>query len=588
MNARRLLGSVVLVAVVAAGLGAGPTTDRASAAERPPGTAPAPSDLAHTAATQTVPGIDVASWQHPGGAPIDWPRVYGAGHRYAFIKAAEGPIGCTGNYYVNPWYSSDWAGAGAAGLYRGAYHFAQPLRPVQQTAIDQARFFVGVTGPMTGARDLVPVLDLEVTCGLAPHEVAQWAHTWLGEVERLTGRKAAITTYPSFWSGPMANNTTFGAYPLWIARYGTPSPFPLLAGWRDWTWWQTGQGSVPGIVGPVDLNLFNGDLAWLDRYAWKASPYPASPIGKLERVQVAGMRDLVVHGWAIDADTRDPIDVTITVDGAPTRVRADLYRHDIGAFFWLWGPFHGFAPRITGVGPGQHTVCARAHNVDAGTDTFLGCQQVTMPTGPPIGALEQMAWRPAGWQIDGWALDPDTADPVDVSLTVDGSVVRTVRADRSRPEVGAFFPDWGPDHGFSFRHWPPPGTHELCLVAHNIGPGQDRVLGCRQVSTPGPNPIGGLLLAQSGGGQFRIAGWTLDPDTAASLSVSITIDGAVATTRLADIDIPVLGFFFAGFGSRHGFDLTVPLAPGNHWVCVVAHNLGAGSDTTLGCGAHAG
>ena len=495
--------AVSIVAAILALVAALVLPDAAGATEWRPGdptVRPSP-DAGSTSAT--VAGIDVANYQHPGGAPIDWNQVRGAGNEYVFIKATEGPVSCTGSYYRNPYFEGDWRDSGAAGMYRGAYHFARPRHPLQATAVDQARYFVGITGPMTGPKDLPPVLDFEVTCGLSPAELAAWAHYWLDEVERLTGRKSAITTYASFWSGPMANNTTFGDYPLWFARYGTPSPYPLPAGWDDWTWWQTGQAYEPGIVGEVDQNLFNGNLAFLARYGATSSPYPTSPIGSFETVKPLGRGDIVVSGWTLDADTQDPITVDIWVDGVlratPT---ADEYRADVGAFFWIWGPYHGFSTPIDGLTPGGHEVCVWAHNTGPGINSDLGCRTVVNEA--PIGFRDRLDWLPGGPEVD-------------------------------------------------------------------------------------PDPLGGLLqLAIDSAGAMRIVGWTLDPDTADSLAVSISIDGATAATGVADVDIPVLGQFFTGFGSRHGFDLSTRLPAGLHQVCVTAHNVGAGTDTVLGCGLQSG
>ncbi|NCY16106.1 MAG: glycoside hydrolase, partial [Actinobacteria bacterium] len=89
-----------------------------------------------------ITGVDVASYQHPGGAPIDWVKVRSAGHRYALVKATEGTT------YTNPYFNADWTGAAAAGLYRGAYHYARPALPIT-SALDQARYFVSKAGSMT-------------------------------------------------------------------------------------------------------------------------------------------------------------------------------------------------------------------------------------------------------------------------------------------------------------------------------------------------------------------------------------------------------------------------------------------------------
>ena len=72
-----------------------------------------------------------------------------------------------GSAYTNPWFASDWSGAGSVGLFRGAYHFARPALPLTTAAV-QASTFVSVAGTMGGSHDLAPVLDLEVTGGLSP------------------------------------------------------------------------------------------------------------------------------------------------------------------------------------------------------------------------------------------------------------------------------------------------------------------------------------------------------------------------------------------------------------------------------------
>ncbi len=73
-----------------------------------------------------MPGLDVAAYQHPvtsqypHGAPIDWPRVAAASYRFAAVKGTEG------DYYVNPWATTDLAEAKAAGVDVTPYHFAIP------------------------------------------------------------------------------------------------------------------------------------------------------------------------------------------------------------------------------------------------------------------------------------------------------------------------------------------------------------------------------------------------------------------------------------------------------------------------------
>ena len=79
-----------------------------------------PAVLASAAIAGDEQGVDVASFQHPGGAAIDWPRVAASGVGFAAVKATEGA------YYQNPYALTDLAGAEAAGLSVVAYAFAIP------------------------------------------------------------------------------------------------------------------------------------------------------------------------------------------------------------------------------------------------------------------------------------------------------------------------------------------------------------------------------------------------------------------------------------------------------------------------------
>jgi GH25 family lysozyme M1 (1,4-beta-N-acetylmuramidase) len=198
----------------------------------------------HADAAGRLQGVDTAKYQHDGGRAIDWNAVRRSGQRFAFIKATG-----KGNK-TDPWFANDYVAAGRAGVIRGAYHYADP----STSAVAQADAIVNVVGSTREANNLGIVLDLESTGGLSPARLAAWAHAFLDRVELRTGRVPILYTYVSFWSNAMANNRTFGAYPLWLARYGRePKP---VAGWNRWTFWQhSSTARVPGIVGSVDHDV---------------------------------------------------------------------------------------------------------------------------------------------------------------------------------------------------------------------------------------------------------------------------------------------------------------------------------------------
>ena len=82
--------------------------------------------------------------------------------------------------------------------------------------------------------------------------------TWLDVVQQATGRTPIIYTDHGFWNS--LGTSAFGSYPLWIAEYGVQS-VTLPAGWASWTFWQYSEsGTVSGVSGAVDLNVFSGTL----------------------------------------------------------------------------------------------------------------------------------------------------------------------------------------------------------------------------------------------------------------------------------------------------------------------------------------
>lgn len=192
----------------------------------------------------------MSKYQHDSGQAINWAAVKRSGQAFTFIKASGH------SDRVDPWFHREWDAAGRAGMIRGAYHYATPSASpsVTRSAQDQADLVVSTVGSTREQNDLGIALDLETTGGLAPAALASWAHAFLDRVEARTGRLPLLYTYVSFWSNAMANDRSFGAYPLWLARYGErPAP---LAGWSQWTFWQhSSSGRIPGIEGLVDQNV---------------------------------------------------------------------------------------------------------------------------------------------------------------------------------------------------------------------------------------------------------------------------------------------------------------------------------------------
>ena len=533
-------------------------------------------------ASALLTGVDVASYQHPGGAPIDWQAVRAAGHSFAFIKATED------TNYTNPYFASDWTAAGNAGLYRGAYHFARPALPIS-TAVDQARYFVSRTGSMTGPLDLPGVLDLEATGGLGQSDLAAWTRAWLGEVQRLTGKAPIVYVGYYFWRDNVGNPTDIGAnYRLWLPSYpadpNSTTFRPLVpAGWSTWTFWQySSTGTVPGIPGSVDVNRYccdAGSLAALGGSGVGAG----NPFGNLESAtRIPGY--VSVQGWAIDPDTTGSVGVHVYVDGAwAGQATANLARADVGAAFPGWNANHGFALNVP-VGPGDHRVCAYAINVGSGSSNpSLGCQTVV---GNPMGSLDVAASAATGQlTVSGWALDPDTSSSIPVDVYVDGAMAGRFPTGVSRPDVSQAFTT-GSNTGYQAAiPGVPAGPHDVCTYAINVGSGSTNPqLGCRTVTVLGGDPSGNLEKVDPGVGSVHLQGWALDVDTTAPVAVHVYVDGNWGGATTADVARSDLATAFPLMGARHGYGLDLRMASGTHQVCTYAINVGTGTtNPKLGC-----
>lgn len=218
-----------------------------------------PAGLASSAST--VEGIDVASFQHPNGAPINWTQVAQAQYKFAFIKATEG------SYYVNPYYASDASGAKSAGLFAAPYAFAIPN---YSGGALQADYALDHSNYAADGKTLPLILDIEYDpydqpvsqggdgtneCyGLTPTQLFEWIRAFVTEASRRTGQAPVIYTTADWWNTCTGDSNAFITNPLWIASY-TSTPV-LPAAWNGtWTYWQyTDTATPPGVSGQTDAS----------------------------------------------------------------------------------------------------------------------------------------------------------------------------------------------------------------------------------------------------------------------------------------------------------------------------------------------
>ncbi|MGE3358426.1 MAG: L,D-transpeptidase [Acidimicrobiia bacterium] len=295
---------------------------------------------------------------------------------------------------------------------------------------------------------------------------------------------------------------------------------------------------------------------------------------------------VVVAGWTVDPDSRDPIDVHLYRDGQFLGAwKADGTRPDVAAAVPGAGPRSGFA-RVFPTPAGNHRFCAYAINVGPGAPyVLLGCSSVRV-TDDPFGVLDVVQRVPGTGQaqVFGWALDANVAAPIGVHLYVDDAFVGAVTADGDRPDQGAAFPWSGGKAGFSATFPMAEGRHSVCAYAIGAGAGAPWApIGCKTIDFSS-TPVGNLDTARVGDSALRVTGWALDPDVTAPVDIHLYIDGYFAGAVPANEDRPDVAALYPAYGAAHGFGATLWLWPGAQQVCAYAINLEAGPGYAgLGC-----
>jgi GH25 family lysozyme M1 (1,4-beta-N-acetylmuramidase) len=257
-----------------------------------------------------VPGIDVSHWQ----GTIDWAQVAASGKRFAIAKATQGRA------YVDPEYAVNKAGAELNGMIFGAYHFAEP-DDVPNDAVLEADHFVDTAQLEPG--NLIPVLDIERTGGMTQAKVTAWILAWLDRVTERLGVRPMVYTSPNGWLNRTGDTTAVAAAGytvLWVAHWGVSTPTVPAADWNGngWTFWQyTSQGSVPGIVGNVDLDWYeSGDFTPVTIGTPDGTPPSAT--------------------FALPVSFGDPVTITFS----------EIVHHVTKDNTYVWSPGIGTYPRI--------------------------------------------------------------------------------------------------------------------------------------------------------------------------------------------------------------------------------------------------
>src|SRR5690606_36330680 len=198
-----------------------------------------------------VYGIDISQYQ----GDINWIEVNTIHDKFpvdfVFIRSTMGEKA------KDKRFAENWKAAESRAKLRGAYHYFRP----NENSKKQARNFIATVKMKPG--DLPPVLDIEERPRRQPMDSLKVGlKRWLDEVEQHYGVKPILYSGDSYFTDFLEKE--FSDYILWIANYNFWVDKPK----KHWNYWQFSErGFVRGIKGPVDLNMFKGNIEELEQLA---------------------------------------------------------------------------------------------------------------------------------------------------------------------------------------------------------------------------------------------------------------------------------------------------------------------------------
>ena len=216
-------------------------------------------------------GVDASHYQ----GEVDWPAVAAAGAEFAWLKATQGTD------FVDPRFAANAAGASAAGLKVGAYHFAQMAGPFDDELVHFAETVAGIPA---GMLSLPAALDVERRQGLdsfdGPAGAQLWVSAWLDSQHQDTGIEPVLYTDPYVLDSYLLH---LRGRPLWLAHWtGHPEAPPLDPAQGSIKIWQfTSKKSIGGKK--FDMSRIV-DSAWWASIGAAPHPPPAREAGSAARL----------------------------------------------------------------------------------------------------------------------------------------------------------------------------------------------------------------------------------------------------------------------------------------------------------------
>lgn len=192
-------------------------------------------------------GVDVSEWQ----GDIDWQAVKSAGVDFVMLR-----IGWRGSEQgiltADTRFESYYDGATAVGLKVGGYFFSQATS--REEAMEEALFVLelidGRSFSMPIAFDWEHIGETARTWGMDGKTLTTCAISFCDVLKR-SGYDPMVYFNPDT-SLNLLELPSLTQYGFWLAMYDHPMDYP----YRVDLWQYTNTGTIPGITGDVDINLY--------------------------------------------------------------------------------------------------------------------------------------------------------------------------------------------------------------------------------------------------------------------------------------------------------------------------------------------
>ncbi len=196
-------------------------------------------------------GIDVSSHQ----GRIDWTQVAQTDVELAMVRAGFRGYGKAGKLVVDEFARINIAAAREAGLDVGVYFFSQAVNV--EEAAEEAELLLQT---IQGLEITLPVVyDWEYissearTANVDPRTLTDCALTFCGIIEE--AGYTPMVYFNKYQSTHLMYLAELKQYDFWLAFYSDRMDYP----YKLRMWQYTDSGSVPGIKGNVDLNVYFPD-----------------------------------------------------------------------------------------------------------------------------------------------------------------------------------------------------------------------------------------------------------------------------------------------------------------------------------------